>query len=139
MVDNLTRKQGHFENHPYVFLNENNEVISVYLFEECENQDLIDHVSELLETTNIISLCKNSSYDGSYTVSPGMKYENEMFYDLAPYPSWKKSTEAPVWEAPIEIPSETHDEDGNEIEWLWDEEHKCWSRGIYIENPNGDE
>jgi hypothetical protein len=143
MENNLIKENGHFENHPYAFLNENNEVVSLYLFEECENEDLLSHTLENIEEAKeYVSLCNNSKYDGSYAVSAGMKYENEMFYGQAPYSSWIKSDESPIWEAPIALPQDTHDEDGNEIEWLWDEDHKCWSRGIYIENPdqnNGDE
>lgn len=136
MVDNYTKIDGHFENHPYVFIDKNDKAIATYLFLECNNEEFLNNILEELEAKEYISLCNNSKYETYHTISNGMKYENELFYAEPLYPSWQKDTEAPIWKAPIPKPTETHDDEGNEIDWGWDEEHKCWSRFIYIENPN---
>jgi hypothetical protein len=119
------KNDNHFDNHLHAFLNSNNEVIGVYNIDDCNNEDLIKHIFNILNADKQVSLC-DSQYDGSYPISVGYVYENDMFYSNSPYPSWTKSKTSPIWEPPVPMPTEKNDSDGNILEYSWNESIKSW-------------
>lgn len=102
----------HIENHPHAFLDENNNVINVSLFDN-HDVDLLNQVKEHLSATDFKSCC-----EFGIACKPGNFYNNK-FYPEQPYPSWIKNEFEGKWEAPTPYPADNKN-------YIWDEISLSW-------------
>lgn len=59
---------------------------------------------------------------GNYaSIGGNYDFENDVFYDKQPFPSWVLNTNTWLWEPPVPLPAEAHE---NPVRW--DEETKSW-------------
>lgn len=102
----------HLEYHPHAFLDSENFVVSVHLFESHDDQNLIATVKENIEAADVKSCCEHGEAGvGSY-------FYNNVFYLPKPYASWIFDTNVLNWAPPTPAP-----ESGT---WEWDEKTLSW-------------
>jgi hypothetical protein len=106
----------HLDGHPHAFLNQNNIVIGVFLFDN-HDDNLLEQVKLQCDAVKIISCCEFG------TAGNGSEFYNGKFYDPAPYPSWIKNEELNKWESPIPYPTI---EEGSDESYVWDENTTSW-------------
>jgi hypothetical protein len=105
---------AHLMSHDHAFIDENNKVINVAVFNET------DHDSQLLEdiriaegATQVICCC---IFGAAYV---GDTWTGTEFQTISPFNSWVWNKEKHYWESPIPRPDETHN-------YQWDEDIKNW-------------
>jgi hypothetical protein len=106
----------HLENHPHAFLDQNNKVLNVAIFDENgHDSDLIQVIKNDLQATEVICCCSNGiAYVGGY-------WRNNKFTDPQPYPSWTYDEITLTWVPPVSKPEDavyTWNEDKLEWEFL---------------------
>jgi hypothetical protein len=112
----------HLEFHPHAFLNENNVVINVAVFDEwAHNHQLLEDIKELNNAYKIICCCQYGLAGIGHTYDE----ERDALIPPKPYESWILNEETYIWQAPILYPT-----DGNA--YKWNEETISW---IEIEEP----
>ena len=100
----------HLENHPFAFIDANDTVTDILLFDSHE-VSLLEQVKELKNSKEYVSCCEygtgyvNGTWDGT------------KFWLPKPFPSWVKGINN--WEAPIAYPT-------NGKNYTWDEETISW-------------
>lgn len=83
----------HIENHPYAFLDSNNYVIAVNLFDE-HDLDLLNSVKEFHNAADYKSCCEHG------LIGVGGEFYNGKFYAPKPHPEWVRNEELGAWVAP---------------------------------------
>lgn len=84
---------NHLEGHPHAFLDENNIVKAVLIFESHESP-LLAQVQESLSAVSIKCCCDYGA------ASSGDEFFNTKFYPPKPYPEWVRDEELGQWVAP---------------------------------------
>ena len=131
-MDSNNKVNGHFLDHVHIFINEDDIVVGRYIFNSCNDQEMIDHVLETTKATKSVSLCSEDHVNHSQ-IGLDYKYENGLFYSRKPYPSWTKDETFPQWLPPVEKPNETKTLDGKDINYAWNEAKKTWTKFIIEE------
>lgn len=117
-------------------LNENNEVVSVYvvanevIVDENNNeveQLGIDFLNELYGTTSVY---KQTSYNNTFRknyAGIGFTYDatRDAFIPPQKYTSWTLNEETCQWESPIPLPNDAV-RNGGDIKYLWNEDTQTW-------------
>lgn len=83
----------HLDNHPHAFIDSNNLVIGVYLFDE-HNAELLEKMKTHLSAVEVLSCCEFG------IASNGSEFYNGKFYGIKPYPEWVRNEELGQWVAP---------------------------------------
>lgn len=110
----------HLNGHPHAFLDENNVVIDIKVFDEWAHDDVfLEEVKELINANQVVCCC-----------TFGRAYRNGIwtgteFRPPALYKSWIWSDTLKQWEPPIPMPQDGY--------YAWDEESKTWYMPL---NPN---
>jgi hypothetical protein len=99
----------------YAFIDEHGTVIGVYVFEN-PNEELLVQIQDSLSAASV-----KSCYEFGYA-SNGDEFYNNKFYSPKPYNSWVRNEELGIWEAPIPEP-EKGSENGV---FVWDEDVLDW-------------
>jgi hypothetical protein len=136
-MDTNNKINGHFLDHPHIFINDDNKVIAKYLFNECNDEDMIENILEITKAKNFVCLC-DGDYTNSDEIIAGYTYENNLFYPDQPHASWIKDETSPKWIAPISEPSPRKNRDGKDIIWIWNEERINWDEAVFQEFKNED-
>ena len=100
----------------YAFLDENNIVKQVLVFEE-EDLELLNQVKNHFSLTSFMI----SSEDNKAKID-GELY-NGKFYPEKPYDSWIRNEELAQWDSPIPYPAV---EEGSDEVYIWDENTTSW-------------
>ena len=104
----------HLEWHNHAFLNENNKVINISVFEEsAHGSQLLEDVKNQLGATSVVCCC---DYGTAYV---GGDWTGTEFRPASPYPSWIWNTQEKLWEVPIPMPTD-------DKFYLWDEPTLSW-------------
>lgn len=106
----------HLDNHPHAFLNENNTVVNVCLFND-HDEDLLEQVKNHFSASSFKSCCEFG------TAFINGDFYNNKFYPEKLYPSWIRNEELGIWEAPIPYPEV---EEGSDEQYIWDENTTSW-------------
>lgn len=83
----------HLQDHPHAFLDANNKVTSIYVFDG-HNHDLLEQVKESISAAKVVCCCNY----GMATV--GGELYNDKLYPPKPYPEWIRDEENGKWVAP---------------------------------------
>lgn len=106
----------HLEYHPHAFLDSDNFVISVCLFESHDDQELINTIKNNIEAVDVKSCCEYGEAGvGSY-------FYNDEFYLPKTYASWIFDTNTLKWTPPVPVPDSG--------KWDWDEESLSWKETV---------
>jgi hypothetical protein len=110
----------HTDNHMQAFLDVNNLVIAVNIFDG-HNESLIQQVKEFHNAADV----KSCSIYGQ--ASAGDEFYNGKFYGPKPFPSWIRNEELGQWDAPVPYP-ELDQEDPKS--YVWNEDTCQWETVI---------
>lgn len=119
MCTNIT---NHLEWHQHAFLNEDNKVVDVIVFDEnSHNSELLNVIANgrAILCCCSVGLC-----------SIGETWNGTGFIPVSPFPSWVWNETKKEWEAPIPQPSNI---DGSI--YAWDENSKSWLEVIPQDEP----
>lgn len=108
----------HLEWHNHAFIDENNIVINVAVFDEsAHNSQLLEDIKTQFNATKIICCCE-------YGIAHiGTVWTGSEFIPAKPYDSWIWNPNIKDWESPIPMPEDDI--------YNWDEEGKVWIKRIF--------
>jgi len=104
-------------NMQYAFLDENNIVKHVFIFEE-EDIDLLNQVKDNFNLNSFIE----STEDNLACINGD--FYNGKFYPEKPYPSWIRNEELAIWDPPIQYPD--FDIENPDKQYVWNEDIVNW-------------
>jgi hypothetical protein len=104
---------SHLEFHPHAFVDDNNIVINVSVFDEsAHNTEFINEISLIVNATQAICCCTYGM------ANIGDTWNGVKFIPVKPFASWIWNDKLNVWETPIPEPK-----DGL---YYWNEETTSW-------------
>lgn len=122
----------------YAFLDSNNIVTEVIVGKD---ESDTTHDWEVFYGNIRNQTCKRTSYNtiGGVHSGGGTPYRKnyagigysydsvkDAFIPPKPFPSWTLNDSTCLWEAPVDYPTDTTDEDGNTILYTWNESGQSW-------------
>jgi hypothetical protein len=104
---------NHLEDHRHAFIDDNNKVIAVLVFDQSGHDDeILDQSKELLNAADVICCCTHgNAYIDGY-------WRNGEFTFPQPYPSWTYDDVTKEWNAPVPMPTDAV--------YTWNEEQLEW-------------
>ena len=104
----------HLEWHQHAFIDENNTVINIAVFDEsAHNHQLLEDIRIANNAKQVICCCQYG------LPGIGWTWTESEFIEPRPFPSWTWDGENKKWISPIPKP-----DDGL---WFWDEENQRWN------------
>jgi hypothetical protein len=105
----------HLTEHQHAFLDENNTVINVVVFEEsAHDSPLLNDIQSAVGAVKIICCCTVGQIAGV-----GYTWVDNEFRNPQPFPSWIWDVENKGWKAPVAYPADKK-------LYLWDEDTLSW-------------
>lgn len=105
----------HLEYHPHAYLDSDNFVVSVLLFDS-HDYDLINSFKDNFGAVDIKSCCEYGE------CGVGAYFYNGKFYMSKTKPSWVFDTNVLNWVPPLPVPDSG--------KWEWDEESLSWKESL---------
>jgi len=104
---------AHFDDHRHAFIDTNNKVISILVFDEsAHNSEILEEAKNIIGATDIICCCTNGqAFVNGY-------WRNGEFTSPQPYPSWTYNETEKDWDAPVPMPTDAI--------YTWNEEKLEW-------------
>jgi len=92
---------AHLDDHRHAFIDNNNKVIEVFVFEESAHDSiLLEEVKNLVGAVEAICCCTHGkAHINSY-------WRNGEFTEPQPYPSWIYNETEKDWDAPVPMPTD---------------------------------
>lgn len=104
---------NHLEWHQHAFLDNNNIVINVAVFDEsAHDHQLLEDIKSSLNATSVVCCCTHG------LGNIGDTWNGSIFIPPSPYPSWIWSDSSRQWQAPVPMPEDDT--------YIWDEVSKTW-------------
>lgn len=100
----------HIEGHPYAFLDADNNVINIAVF-DVHDQDLVVAIAHSQNAMNFVSCCE---FGRAYI---GGKFDGSKFIPTAPHHNW-------IWDGNEWVPPTPKPDDG--LDYWWNQETTTW-------------